>query len=562
MFKLNLYVLLMCSFCLASSCQKNTFENWVQTELESDKQTILLPKGTHHIYPENVSSRTLHLSNNDDGLKNILFDLSDRENIIIDGNGAELIMHGHVISFYMKNAKNITIKNLIIDWANPFFAQGEIVDVGKDFFTVQFDKDYPCSVINNELVFLNPDLPEPIGFNNINFFNPKLERLVFKSWDEYLVGMEHKAELLADNRIRIHSTEIRSPLKKGYIAVFQYEGRSSPVIAAHGGRNIKLSNLTQYHAGAIANLFEGTTDIYIDSLKMVRRPQSGRWFTSHHDVTHFVDCRGDIHLKNSKFEFQGDDDCNIHGIYRPVARKRNDKVIDIKLIHFQQIGVQTLFEGDVVGFYDNNTLELLGVGKLLKVIHRTAQETTLEFEEQLPELDWRNIVVALRDHNINVKISNNHFSNHRARGLLIKTLGKVRIHDNYFHVQGAAIKINNDASGWYEAGPVEDVEIYNNTFDQCNNGGFSSATFEFSPQINDPSSEVPIFKNIRIYNNTIIQIFKPILIASHVENLEFYDNKIIEGKDYPQWHKGNTEPDDFVFGNALSKGQFQNVNKK
>ena len=92
------------------------FEAWVRAELENEKQTLALPKGVHHARPENTGARTLHLSNNDDGLKHILFDLSGRENLVIDGNGAELVMHGHIIPFYMRDAKNITIKNLMIDW--------------------------------------------------------------------------------------------------------------------------------------------------------------------------------------------------------------------------------------------------------------------------------------------------------------------------------------------------------------------------------------------------------------------------------------------------------------
>lgn len=309
-------------------------------------------------------------------------------------------------------------------------------------------------------------------------------------------------------------------------------GRSSPAIVSHQSNNIHLTNITQYHAAGIANLFEGTTNIYIDSLQIASRPGSGRFFTVHHDAFHFVECRGDIHIKGCKSEFIGDDDINIHGIYRPVISKNGNKQLNVKLKHFQQMGVKTLFAGDVVGFHDAKTLSYLGEGKLSKVIHGTARETQLFFDIDLPQLDWQNIVVTLRDHNIDVQIRGNHFSKHRARSLLIKTLGKVSVHDNYFNVQGAAIQISNDALDWYEAGPVEDVEIYDNVFDQCNLGGFSRATFEIFPSGTDLKSSVPIFKNVSIHNNKINQIFKPLLIVSHTENLQFYDNEIVPGKDY------------------------------
>lgn len=377
-------------------------------------------------------------------------------------------------------------------------------------------------------------------FNNINFYNRKTGNIAIKSWDEYGVGEDHTAEVIAKNLIRISSDGIRSPLKPGYIAVFQYEGRSSPAIVSHQSSNIHLTNLTQYHAAGIANLFEGTTNIYIDSLQIVSRPGSGRFFTAHHDAIHFVECRGDIHIKGCKTEFIGDDDVNIHGIYRPVINKNGNRQLNVKLMHFQQMGVKTLFAGDEVGFHDAKTLAYLGKSKLSKVIHRTAQETQLFFEADLPELDWQNIVVTLRDHNIDVQISGNHFSKHRARGLLIKTLKKVRIHDNYFSIQGVAIKLSNYASGCYEAGPVEDVEIYNNVFDQCNTEGFSQATFEISPAIIDQNSPVPIFKNGILFSENI-------MLTEEYHNDFLGGVTVLMGKAFTK-----KEKEDFVKNNVIS----------
>ncbi len=211
---------MFCSWAMAGPSKQAGFEGWVRTELAAGKQTIVFPDGTHHAYAGKANQRTLHISNNNDGMKQILFDLSYRDGLVIDGNGAELILHGHIIPFYMREAKNITIKNLTIDWAYPFFSQGTIKKVGDGFFDVRFGKAYPVGIREKRLVFLNPDLPEPMDFNNINIVNPELRRLVFKSHDEYGVGRDHTAVMLEDTLVRIRSPHIRSPLKRGYIAVF------------------------------------------------------------------------------------------------------------------------------------------------------------------------------------------------------------------------------------------------------------------------------------------------------------------------------------------------------
>ena len=61
-------------------------------------------------------------------------------------------------------------------------------------------------------------------------------------------------------------------------------------------------------------------------------------------------------------------------------------------------------------------------------------------------------------------------------------------------------------------------------------------------------------KNIRIHDNRIIQIFKPLIVANNVENLEFYDNTITPGTDYAHWQKA---PGNFKFGPGVKTGQFQ-----
>ncbi len=134
----------------------------------------------------------------------------------------------------------------------------------------------------------------------------------------------------------------------------------------------------------------------------------------------------------------------------------------------------------------------------------------------------------------------------------------MRIHDNYFNAKGTGILIRTEADSWFESGGVEDVEIFNNVFDQNNTGGFSLATIEVRSTINDSSSEIPIHRNIRIHNNKFVQIFKPLMILERVDNIEFYDNEIVQGTDYPMWWRGQTEPPNVIVGPASRRAVFRN----
>lgn len=553
----RLFMGLLTLAAAANAAENEDFSAWAQGCKLASGATIVIPPGVHHAYPDTLPERFLHISNNDDGNKRILFDLSGLENVTIDGNGTELVMHGHMVPFYMKGAKNIVIKNLTIDWAHPFYSQAEVTAAGKGWFEFRFQPGYEVKFVDGEPAAVNPDMPAPVHFHNINFIDPEKGEQAYQSTDEYQAlkpGMHTYAQK-ADGVFRFESAKMRNSPRAGQVVVFQYEGRTSPAIAVQRSENIRIENVTQYHAGAIANIFEGSKDIYIDKMAMTRRPGSGRWFSALNDATHHVDCRGDIHITNCLFEFQGDDAANIHGIYRTIDRMLGDSGLRLRLMHFQQLGVDSIHPGDTVALCGKADFQILGKAVVKTIAWLEGGEyCDVHFEAPLPKLDWPNTVAMLHEDRVDVRISHNRIQNNRARGVLVKTLGKVRIHDNYFHTPGAVVQIRIDASSWYEAGPVDDVEIFNNTFDQCKFGGWSRALFELNPAMNDPASEASVIKNVRIHHNTIIQVFQPTIAANNIENLEFFDNTITPGTGYPPWGK---PAERFLFGKGVTTGRMQ-----
>ena len=542
------------STLLAASVHGGDFAAWMENLEIRDGMTIMIPSGVHSIRPDGLQSRFLHLSNNDDGLKAVLFDLSGRENITIDGNGAELLMHGHVIPFYMRKARNIVIKNLTIDWANPFYAQAVVTDVGEEWIELRFEEDYQVEIRDGQMMAVNPDMPDPVHFHNVNYIDPDKAEQAFQSTDEYYALREgnYTARATGNGIIRLESPHFRNDPQAGQIAVFQYAGRTSPAIAVQNSESIHIDKVTQYHAGAIANIFEGSRDITISGMKMTRR--GSRWFSALNDATHFVDCAGDIKIQNSLFEFQGDDTTNIHGIYRTIDRFMPNDGVRLRLMHFQQLGVDTLNTGDVIAFSRKDNLKTVHKAKIRRVEWISPELLDVYCEQPLPDMDPADHLVMNYITDVNVVISGNRIQKNRARGLLVKTLGKVRIHDNTFHTPGPALLIRSGISKWYESGPVDDVEVFNNLFDQCNFGGWGEALIHIDSSPGDKSSSWPIMRNIRIHHNRIIQIKQPLIQADRVENLEFFDNEIEKGTDYPfiESPAGN-----YQFGAGVTTGRLQ-----
>ena len=58
----------------------------------------------------------------------------------------------------MENSENITLKNLTIDWADPFCSEGLIVarDTVKGTFDMKIADSNPYEIRNNQLIFIKP----------------------------------------------------------------------------------------------------------------------------------------------------------------------------------------------------------------------------------------------------------------------------------------------------------------------------------------------------------------------------------------------------------------------
>lgn len=70
--------------------------------------------------------------------------LKDKSDIVIDGNGATVLVHGKMTPFVFDRCSNITVKNLTVDYACPTMAE----------ITVVSNNDGECVIkINPECLF-------------------------------------------------------------------------------------------------------------------------------------------------------------------------------------------------------------------------------------------------------------------------------------------------------------------------------------------------------------------------------------------------------------------------
>jgi hypothetical protein len=109
------------------------------------------------------------------------------------------------------------------------------------------------------------------------------------------------------------------------------------------------------------------------------------------------------------------------------------------------------------------------------------------------------------------------------------------IEGNSFHVPGASILFEGDASYWFEQSGVRDVVIRGNTFDNCNYGVWGKACIDVKSGIADEFKKTTRYnRNITIENN-LFRVFSPLplLCVYSVDGFTFRSNRLERTQDYP-----------------------------
>ena len=82
----------------------------------------------------------------------IAFLLKDVENVTLDFGGATLMIHGRIQPFIIDNCRNVTVKNVVIQYDRSFFTEAELLELTEDHITIRIDEQrYPYEVVDGKL---------------------------------------------------------------------------------------------------------------------------------------------------------------------------------------------------------------------------------------------------------------------------------------------------------------------------------------------------------------------------------------------------------------------------
>ena len=494
--------------------------------------TLLFPAGTYHFCPQRAEERYLFVSNNDEGLARIAFPLFGRDGLIIEGRGARFVFHGFMTPFALRGCAQVRLTGFTVDWERPFHSECDIVGVGEGFVDLRVARDrYPYRIEKGRLTFLN-EFGEELNIGAPLEFDPVRRETAHKVYDNYGVTSRHVSEELAPGLIRFRAPFSTVPTP-GNVLVMPPDHRRCSAVTIGDSRDITVEDVTLHHSGGMGIIAQRTRDIRVRDVNVT--PSAGRIVSLTADATHFVNCAGSIKITDCLFENQMDDPVNVHGIYARVSERLSDTEMEVELVHPQQHGIDITQAGDTVEIVERESLAAYSQATVTDAERLNKQFTRLRFGGGIPDEVRAGDAVQSLGWQPDLTIRGCTFRGNRARGPLISTAGKVVVEDNTFHTPGAAILIAGDANYWFESGPVRDVVVRRNTFNNCNYGVWGEATIEVRPEIKPAfrAGAAGYHHNIRIEDNLFVTFHERLLKAHCTDGLSVIGNRMEASSTYP-----------------------------
>lgn len=430
----------------------------------------------------------------------------------------------------IQNCKNVKIENFAFYSEKTLNAQLEILASGKDWAEMKATAGDPCFVKDGELYAGDR---EGVYLPGCFFIECEKDRLSPDTADYFYRNPELRVTFSEVREGVFRAEGLKRQIPVGNTIVLAATTRRSCGILLDASKDTSIRKVTLYSGIGMGVIAQNCDGVEIDG--MATRLRGNRKYTINADATHFVHCRGLIHIQNSFFEGQLDDALNVHSIYLRIAGKTKDRLL-LKFGHEETKGIDILSPGSVVRVVDpDSQLPVLASagpeesGRILEYTVKSVKKISLDYlEVELCE-DISEIPVGYLMDEVSwqpeVLFENCVVQHNRARGMLLASAGKTVIRNNIFRTPGAAILFESSGKGWYESGGVEDVLITENVFANCKYAKWCKAIIEAVPR--EKTEEGRYYhKKIQVVNNVFQDCKVPAVLMANTEEFVFTGNRM------------------------------------
>ncbi|RYD46751.1 MAG: hypothetical protein EOP83_29130, partial [Verrucomicrobiaceae bacterium] len=337
--------------------QSAAFRSAISALRNAPGSTLQLAPGEYHFHPQGALKKHFHISNHQQVLwQPVPIPLVDLRDVTIDGQGSLLLFHGMVQPLLVMDSKNITLRNLAMDYVIPHHSQGILSEVTADHYVVEIDPEkYPHEIRDGWLVFTGEGWETPDhGYGIV--FDGTSGAIVAGTSDYHYQGPLTE---LAKGKYRVAENLAADGIKAGDVIVFRHNvwvNRPHPGVVLYRAKRTTLHDVRIHSAHGMGLLAQRSEDIHIQGGGVFPRQGTGRFFSTNADATHFSNCKGLILAEGSRYEGMMDDAINVHATCLRIEEIVGGDVIRARYVHGQAVGFETFLPGETLRFIVAETL--------------------------------------------------------------------------------------------------------------------------------------------------------------------------------------------------------------
>lgn len=480
----------------------------VEIRFEAGKIYEVWPESAYHTrgyYITNTASKP----ENPDGERWSAILMKDMKNVVIDGCGALLLVHGVMTPILIDGCENIIFRHFKLDYARPTVSEFTVIRRTDTYIQIKVHKDSLYRLQDTD----GDGKPDSILWQGertladrearywenaaclLQEFDSVRGTLRRVPWYGYGSGITD----LGDNVLRLEFPE-GSPYREGCTYQVRDGIRNQVGVFVHRSRNVTFEDCGFHYMHGLGIVGQYSEDLTLRRLECAPRPETGRTCAGFADFVQMSGCRGKILVEGCHFSGAHDDTVNVHGTHlRIVEADRGERRLTVRFMHEQSWGFQAFEAGDEIELIDRDTLIPYHQNTVKGFVRRSDTDIELALEEPLPEgirtdcdavenITWTP-EVTVRD-NLSEYVP--------TRGILCTTRRKVVIEKNVFRRHGmAAVLLEDDARGWFESGLIRDMTIKDNLFEDG-----EAPQIHSNPQVISGNPERTVHSGITVTGNT------------------------------------------------------------
>jgi alpha-L-fucosidase 2 len=500
------------------------------------------PRGRYDFWPESAEKRHFYISNTsseeEDPSKSYAIGLlfEGMKKLLIEGNGSLFVFHGKMITCVFDRCADIRMRHVRMDFARPTMSEMTFRLVTKDRVVVAVHPDSKFRIDSGTLKWVGEGWEAKDHFSILVDTATGMWR--YSDWGPFarskakMEGAEASGGAAAGQAALVTFTGDLSGVhaRPGQVLTVRDPLRDAAGLLVNRSSDVRLEDIDIYYMHGLGIVSQWSDNLFYDRVRVAPAVGSGRVIASFADGMHFSGCKGQVRITNCQFRGLHDDAVNVHGTHLQIRSVLSPTSIVVRYMHPQTYGMEAFIPGDSIALVHAFTLQTYRMGRVVSVRSLDERNIQLELAEPIDSAALKpGDCLENTTWEPSLLVRNCRFEGTNTRGLLVTTRGKVIIEDNLFYRTGMqAILIADDAKSWYESGPVNDVVIRRNRFEEC---GYNSAPDNYTIAIVPENSElVPgyaVHRHIRIEDNIFRVYDYPVLKARSVDGLSFLRNKLI-----------------------------------